>query len=162
MSLSLNKGSGWAGLKSWSNRYVESFDGINENLVEQIVREYEKIVVTNLEGQKLDWVPLTDAYAEYKEFAGLDEKILIATGKLVSSITVVKKSKFSYFAGIPRKEKYPSGVPVSFVAWVHEFGAPLAGIPARPLWRPSLEQLKKKIPHIANGVVLKITKQKKI
>ena len=162
MSLSLNKGSGWAGLKSWSNRYVKSFDSVNSNLVEQIVREYQKIVLNNLETQAFDWVPLTDVYLEYKDITGLDDRTLIATGKLIDSIRVTKKSKFSYFAGIPKNAKYPSGVPVSFVAWIHEFGAPLAGIPSRPLWRPSLKELKNKLPHIAKGVVLKITKQNKL
>lgn len=35
---------------------------------------------------------------------------------------------------------YPGGTPVAYVATIHEFGAPSAGIPARPFMRPAVEQ----------------------
>jgi hypothetical protein len=33
---------------------------------------------------------------------------------------------------------YPSGTPVAYVATIHEFGAPAAGIPPRPFMRPAV------------------------
>lgn len=33
---------------------------------------------------------------------------------------------------------YPDGTPVAYVATIHEFGAPSAGIPARPFMRPAV------------------------
>lgn len=35
---------------------------------------------------------------------------------------------------------YPGGTPVAYVASIHEFGAPGAGIPPRPFMRPAMAQ----------------------
>lgn len=34
--------------------------------------------------------------------------------------------------------KYPSGMPVAYVAAIHEFGYPAGGIPPRPFFRPTI------------------------
>lgn len=56
---------------------------------------------------------------------------------------------------------YPSGVPVAYIATIHEFGYPAGGIPARPFMRPTIEaqrtkwasQFKGGFKAVANGQI---------
>lgn len=43
-------------------------------------------------------------------------------------------------AGWFESAHYPEGPPVAYVAAIHEFGAPSAGIPPRPFMRPAMAQ----------------------
>ena len=70
------------------------------------------------------------------------------------AVTVVRKSNASLYArlraayntlngaelrvGWFATNKYEDGTPVAYVAVIHEFGAPKAGIPPRPFMRPTI------------------------
>ena len=60
--------------------------------------------------------------------------------------------------GIPIGETYESGVTVATVAAIHEFGAPAAGIPARPFIIPTAKKERSAWSKIIAGGVKKVIK----
>jgi hypothetical protein len=57
--------------------------------------------------------------------------------------------------GFPQGQHYPDGTNVAFVAFIHEFGAPGANIPARPFMRPTVNSQKETwVKTVKDGVPL--------
>jgi hypothetical protein len=90
-----------------------------------------KIVKGHLNNQDLGWVKLNS-----KTESG-DPRILVDTELYYRSIKAWKQGQ-NYYAGVPSTARYPKGNRVSHVATIHEFGY---GVPERPLWRPSIEEM---------------------
>jgi len=123
----------------------------------------EKTVVKHIDNQDLDWPPLSDKYARYKERtrsgkwrrkrrkAGkssprrLSEKMLIATGAYRNAITSHKISPFHGEVGVSRQEAYDDGEKIANIGQIMEEGTRDGRIPARPHWEPSAEAVESKI-----------------
>ena len=97
----------------------------------------------HIDRQDLGWQPLSPDYVAEKARKGLDGRTWIATGELRTYIQIQKRY-YGYAVGIPR-EAWHSGanMPAWKLARVHEYGQLDLGIPARPLFRPSMMEVKR-------------------
>jgi|SRR5882724_2957317 len=100
----------------------------------------------HLERQDLQWPALNPGYKRAKIAKGLDPRMWIATGELRSYITIERaparqgtKIRSAYNVGVNRRVKHKSGLLASDLAMHLELGVPDRGVPARPLFRPSLQ-----------------------
>lgn len=101
-------------------------------------RAYIRAVI---EEQRYKWYPLSYKYLDWKKTIGLDQRIFIATGEYIDSISVnkynnAKKPATGYTVGLPHKKHTMSKLYLDDLAKVLEFGT--YTMPARPHWRPAL------------------------
>lgn len=108
----------------------------------------EAIAVTHISKQDLNWKSLKASTISSKIRKGYSENILVASGLYFQSITgyVIKDT---VYVGVKRNIKTKDGVSLTNIAEVHEFGSRSGRIPARPLWRPTMQEVLKW--HIKNN-----------
>lgn len=96
------------------------------------------IVKGHLEKQDLPWAPLAESTKRTK----YDWRTLIESETYINNIKAFRKGGV-YYAGVKRGVTEPNGIETSVVAAMHEFGSGGSGIglPARPLWAPSLKEM---------------------
>lgn len=99
-------------------------------------------IVNHIDSQDLNWTPLSEHTIELKNG---DETIYVDTGFLKNNLKVRKvkspKNGVTYFIGADAWTKHPSGLKFSDLMIYLEYGT--ADIPARPLIRPTFEELEK-------------------
>jgi len=109
----------------------------------------ESTVVGHLVKQDLRWKPLSKRYRRYKlgrkKGGRLSEKTLIATGKYRQAITSEQLSPFEGVVGVKKTVAYRGGEKVANIGLVHEFGTKDRRVPARPLWRPTVEEVEEEV-----------------
>ena len=98
-------------------------------------------IVGHIDSQDLNWTPLAESTIALKSG---DETIYVETGFLKSNLKVRKvkapKNGVTYFIGADAWTKHsPSGLKFSDLMIYLEYGT--ANIPARPLIRPTFEEL---------------------
>lgn len=97
-------------------------------------------IVGHIDSQDLNWTPLSEQTIELKNG---DETIYVETGFLKNNLKVRKvkapKNGVTYFIGADAWTKHPSGLKFSDLMIYLEYGT--ANIPARPLIRPTFEEL---------------------
>lgn len=98
--------------------------------------------------------PLTPAYFARKRRAGLDERILIATGWYTDHLRVWRHRslvnrrerwwRIGFHPTVLARDAKGRRVPITLdrLARVHEFGSAIHRIPARPHWRPHLRAMR--------------------
>ncbi len=118
----------------------------------------EAVAKGHMSKQDLNWLPLNPKYVAQKVKAGLSNNILIATSSYFQGITSFVILDTSY-TGIKKHLKEEDGTFIADIARVHEYGSSSANIPARPLWKPTLNevliwQVKKNRPemHLAKNM----------
>ena len=111
-------------------------DSVKEGLTKAALFA-EKTAKKHLSKQDLSWTPLESKYRRYKERKGYSTNILVRTGAMFQSITSNVDAKTA-FVGVKREAKDSDGNSLANIAAVHEFGSTKQGIPARPLWQPTL------------------------
>jgi len=100
----------------------------------------EAIAKTHISRQDLNWQELTPEYLEKKVREGKSENILVATSSYFQSITTYVLVDTVY-SGVTRKAINKDGKIIADIAKVHEYGSKSGGIPARPLWKPTLQEV---------------------
>lgn len=113
------------------------------------VNESGELVLETLKGhiqaQDLNWAPLAEHTVELK---GGDTTILVETGFLLESGFEMRKlsaNGLTIYVGAS-SVTHPSGVPVKdLLIWI-EYGTDK--MPARPLMRPTMDEMKEEIPKI--------------
>ncbi len=90
------------------------------------------IVKGHINNQDLGWAPRS-----VLSNSG-DSRILVDDGDYYASIKAWK-SGGNYFAGVPKNSVNEKGIPIIEYALTHEHG--FKGIPARPLWGPSFDEI---------------------
>lgn len=101
----------------------------------------EKIAKQHISSQDLKWAPLNADYKAAKVRKGMSENILVATSSYFQQITSWTADGTVY-VGVKKVARNKSGQELANIAAVHEYGSTTANIPARPLWRPTLSDLK--------------------
>lgn len=133
---------------------------IGITIAEEIAAEAKEII----KSQRYIWVPLSPDYLEAKREAGLDTRILIATGFYIEHIESWVDLDGNAHVGVkPGVIHEPSGLPLTMLARIHEFGT--ATVPPRQLWRPLLAKYVKAKPRFAGmyrRAVAKAIKEAKI
>lgn len=121
--------------------------GLGRDLAEEFADDLKALITRQL----IAWVPLSPQYARRKRMLGLDPRILIATGRYVSSIQAILQPDGSWIVGVP-DEPLRSGSKYTLkdlARWL-EFGT--QHMPARPhwrtarnIWRTKLLQIKQRL-----------------
>jgi len=124
-------------INAFTTRLAPAFEAQVEKDGELIV----KTLVGHIENQDLSWTPLSDVTVMLK---GGDTTIYVETGFLKSNL-ITRKVKtsggFTFYIGAPKDVVHaPSGVPLDKIMLWLEYGTDK--IPARPLFRPTEEEIK--------------------
>jgi len=122
---------------------------MNEGLHTKLYETGEMVVekmVENIEKQALDWQPLSRFTVEKKG----DDTIYVETGWLKDNLDVRRVAtqpnrKRIFIGASPWKTHDPSGMKFSDLMILLEYGNPDLGIPARPLVRPTWEQVQEEV-----------------
>lgn len=143
----------WKGITRKLENLQNDLEEKLEQTVAQAAEHVESVATGHLRNQDLSWPPLSEAYLRQKLRAKgrgsrrFSEKILIRTGTYLQSITSYVE-KLAAFVGVKRGvAREADGTDVVDLASVHEHGAPSQNIPARPLWKPTFEEVK---DHVVN------------
>jgi len=99
----------------------------------------ERIAVTHMSKQDLNWVALAASTLAEKIRKGFSENILIRTSTYFQSITSWHIGNTVY-AGVRKEVKDDDGNIVADIAATHEYGSRSGKIPARPLWQPTFKE----------------------
>lgn len=103
-------------------------------------------LVKHLQKQDLGWKKLNDKYREWKRKKGLSTATLISTSQMMQSITTQEApDKMSAFVGVLRSGKRKDGEKPALIAAIHEYGSSARHIDARPLFRPTLKEVRPEI-----------------
>jgi hypothetical protein len=101
----------------------------------------EGIAKQHISSQDLGWEELKPRTVAKKIRGGLSEKTLVATSSYFQAITSwVQTTHGTVCIGVRRDTIGKDGQEVHEVARIHEFGSQAQGIPARPLWTPTLQE----------------------
>lgn len=100
----------------------------------------EAIVVDNMDNLQSEWQDLSASYLAYKVKKGHSDKILHRTTTYRQSITSWVDND-TVFVGVKRTARNKEGEVIANIAAVMEFGSKKRNIPARPLYKPSLQEL---------------------
>lgn len=106
--------------------------GLGRNLAEEFADDLKALITRQL----IAWVPLNKKYARKKRMMGLDPRILIATGRYVSSIQPIAQQDGSWVVALPDEKLRPGSKYTlkDLGRWL-EYGT--RHMPARPHWRPA-------------------------
>ena len=104
----------------------------------------ERIAKKHISAQDLGWQALSQRYLDSKVKKGYSNNILVRTSSYFQSITSWTMQGYA-FVGVKREAKDSYGNVIANIAAVHECGSITANIPARPLWKPTLEEMKKEM-----------------
>jgi hypothetical protein len=137
------------------NSMQKDIQTINTIELKRIGLQAEKKAVMHLRNQDLGWKPLSERYRKRKtgersrtrndggrdkRFKKMSEKILIATSSYLQAITSWVK-KETVYVGVKRGVTNENGQEIGNIAKVHEYGSVAKNIPARPLWKPTFEEM---------------------
>jgi hypothetical protein len=124
------------------------------------LKRVEAAVLSHIDEQDLDWAPLSEAYAERKEKAGLSPDTLRASNQMYSNITTAQENDFSGAVGVMRGVKTGEGEELTDIALIHEQPEDDGKIiPARKLWKPTYEEMKPGIKAALEGVAIEVFKK---
>jgi hypothetical protein len=108
----------------------------------------EAVAKTHISRQDLKWEALKPVYLARKVKQGMSENTLVATSSYFNSITSFVMLD-SVYAGVRKEAKNKTGQNLADIAAVHEYGSKSGNIPARPLWKPTFQEVI--IWHIKNN-----------
>lgn len=124
-----------------------------EEAMDETAAKITREVRWGLEGQFFGHVPLNPDYLAWKQRAGLDERILLATKTYVRSIMPPDPQAKRRVPGLdeppdeqtwevgPADEIHqPSGMNMRDLAALHEFGSYRLNIPPRPHWTTAFKE----------------------
>ena len=99
----------------------------------------------HMSAQDLNWEPLNPDYLQDKIKQGLSENTLIATSDYFQAITsyvspMSMGSNPTGWAGAKKAILNANGEVIADIARTHEWGSVVRGIPARPLWYPTMHE----------------------
>ena len=131
----------WDAILAKLNKMTEAIGKAMEEVFDELGQEGENKLKAHLEDQDLGWDALSPAYLESKSNDGYGSDTLIRSRKMYDSITY-KSGSGGTWMGIPEGEQTETGQEMSMIAAVHEFGAKSVNIDPRPLYAPTMEELK--------------------
>lgn len=103
----------------------------------------EAALVGHIEKQDLGWRELSKSYAAYKKRKNLSNLTWVATSTTLNSITT-DIQKDSAFVGVLRTAPGKDGNAVNIAATI-EYGSEKRNIKARPLFRPTWQEMEPKV-----------------
>lgn len=131
----------WSGAKSMIKGMPRNFKTAMRQALPKVGLKGERIAVKFIQTQELGWEPLSEKYLAFKLRSGKSEKIYVKESDYMQAITS-KVEKDSVFIGVIKKVYNEKGDEIADIALTLEYGSEKRGIPARPLWRPTYDELK--------------------
>lgn len=125
---------------------------LNERLLTAVSERFYQALIAHLREQDLALEPLSKWYSLWKTKRGLDGRILIATGQMVGEIRIHENGN-EKFVGIKGGKRHQSGIDIALLALVHEYGSVARGIPARPVYRLTVAELRRELETIVQAVI---------
>lgn len=122
--------------KRFGNEILKSMEKAREIALKRAGLKGEAIAKLHISNQDLNWVLLEPKTIATKIRKGYSENILVATSSYFQSITSWADKERCY-VGVKKTAKDAEGNVIADIARTHEFGSKAAGIPERPLWRPT-------------------------
>jgi hypothetical protein len=114
--------------------------GLGKDMAEEFADDLKALITRQL----IAWVPLSPGYTKRKRMLGLDPRILIATGRYVSSIQPIAQKDGSWIVSVPDTPlRAGSKYTLKDLARWLEYGT--RNMPARPHWRPARNLWRTKI-----------------
>lgn len=134
----------WDKVGRWLNEKKSTYERWGADAMEECTKLYYKNLTEGIQKQQFNWAPLTQAYLERKIKMGYPALMLIATGDYLAGIKIQemvdRKGLKSIFVGADNEAIHePSGLPMSYLGAIHEYGTRDGKIPARPHYRPAWE-----------------------
>lgn len=105
----------------------------------------EGVSKMHISAQDLGWQALKAETISRKVKKGYSENILVQSSDYFQAITswVIQDPDGggTAYAGVRKSAKNAEGEEIGMIAKVHEFGSASGTIPARPLWRPTFDEV---------------------
>lgn len=120
----------------------------------------EQIAVKHIKNQDLGWVALNKQYLLLKFKRGLSEKIYVATSSYMQAVTSYAEKGMGWCGvkrGVYSRDSDGKNIEeIANIALTLEYGSKKRNVKERPLWRPTLRELRAWI--ISSGVFVKAIK----
>lgn len=137
--MALNRVGDWDKTKRVIGMLSKEMDNARTIALKRWGLKAEGIAKKHISAQDLSWKPLEPATISAKIRKGYSDNILVATSSYFQSITSWVKDGRA-MAGVRKTAKDIDGNVIADIAAVHEFGSRAGNIPARPLWKPTLDE----------------------
>jgi len=118
---------------------------IRDDVARNAAFYYRRKIKEHIDAQDLNWEPLNPDYKKRKQEQGYDTRIWIARGILRRHIKVARRGPADYVVTIPPEAEYPEGINIRKVFFANEYGRLDGSIPARPLFRPTKKEVRKRL-----------------
>lgn len=109
-----------------------------KEVANRVAQEFLSRLQREWQSQSSPLAPLGRAYREAKGRAGLDQRILIATGDLLAGLQVFPEqaagNNAKVVVGFPAGARHSSGMAMADLMTILEYGSPSRGLPARPIF----------------------------
>lgn len=138
--IKIEKVGDWKKVELLISNLVKTFTLVRREHLGKLSTKGLEIVLGHFDDQDLNWEPLGDPYKEWKAKQGLSTDTLMATKRYRESIEA-KTNVEQAGIGVRLGEMTLSGEEMDMIAMVHEYGSRGHGIPERPLWQPSFNEL---------------------
>lgn len=149
----------WAKTKRVMSSMPKFVKTLQQRVVTGIATRYHEALLQHLESQDLPLAPLNEWYRQWKESHGLDTRILIATGELMENIKIYDIAVGKAFVGVKSGKQHKGGIDMALLALIHEYGSVETGMPARPLYRLTLQELKSKLSSVLQSIVTEVKEE---
>jgi hypothetical protein len=143
-SMPLKKGlfGDWEKVGRYLNEKATTFDKFGIEPMLECAELYYEALTNGIRNQEFHFAPLSEAYRSRKASRGYGSLILIATGSYIEGMKISDVEERgdlkSVFVGAdPNATHEPSGLPMSYLGAIHEYGTRDGRIPARPHYRPA-------------------------
>ena len=136
--------SGWKEFPSYLRGYNRSLPLYQKILLQQSAESFLKKVKKRIKEQPSDVPPLSAFTIAKKRKQGSDTRMWVETGFWLKNLKITQVKKGVVFAGASKNKTHkPSGKTMAEIGNIFEYGSPVDKIPARPVFRPVMEQFKK-------------------
>lgn len=150
----------WDVTLSMAQHLHDDVTDANKVVLKNIALMAESIAVKHIRNQDLRWAPLSPRYAAWKKKNRRSYKIYISTSDFMQSVTSqVNSFGTQSVAGVFKKSRNRDGQVIADIGKMLEWGSIKKGIPARPLWRPTYEEVRRYLmanPEFANEVLKRV------
>lgn len=130
----------WAKVANLVANMQKELEAAREMSLKRWGLKAERVAKLHISTQDLGWKALDPKYLATKVRKGLSENILVATSSYFQSITSYV-DKETVYAGVKKDVKNKDGEVIADIAKLHEYGSDGGKLPARPLWRPTYEEV---------------------
>jgi len=139
--MSIRRTGDWEKIAELVANMSQEIEKANETSLKRFGLKAEGTAKKHMSNQDLGWEALKPATLANKVRKGLSENVLIATSSYFQAITSwFDKENMAVNIGVKKTAKDSDGNEIADIARVHEYGSLSGNIPARPLWKPTLDE----------------------